>query len=377
MTRKKIVTIVGTRPEIIRLSRAIPSLDDCFDHTLIHTGQNYDFELNQIFFDELELRQPDMQLTTNDHGNGVAETIGNIIKGTYLALAKIKPAAVLLLGDTNSCLSAISAQKLNIPIFHVEAGNRCFDLRVPEESNRRLVDHISDVNITYSNNAKQNLLNEGLPPDRCLHLGSPMFEVISHYFDRARKSKILNELELEKGKYFLVSMHREENTNTKSDIENLANILNLLANKFGCPVILSAHPRTRKKLKEFPQKLSSNIRALKPFGFLDYLWLQANARIVLSDSGTITEESSILGFKAINLRETHERPEGMEEAVVMLAGTDPDRVFQTIEVLESQVTYGGYHVNPVPDYRVENFSKKLVRIIQSYTEYILSKTYHK
>ena len=375
MSKRKIVTIVGTRPEVIRLSRVLPALDEYFDHTLIHTGQNFDYELNEVFFCELSLRQPDIQLETAKTSKNVADTVGNVIRDVFCALEEIKPSAVLILGDTNSCLSAIAAKKLQIPIFHIEAGNRCFDSRVPEESNRKLVDHLSDINLTYSQAAKQNLLNEGYPADQIIAVGSPMYEVVNYFLPKVNDSQILDELTLSPKKYFLFSLHREENTFSEQSIVNFCDILNCVANRFDADVIVSTHPRTKMKLDEFPQNISSKVRFLKPLGFLDYLKLQMASRATLSDSGTITEEASILGFPAINLRETHERHEGMEEAVVMMAGNKPDRVLQTLALLELQVTKGSDISNNVPDYNVRNFSNKVVRILQSYPEYIMNKVY--
>lgn len=368
MKKLKVATIVGTRPEIIRLSRVIKSLQKYCDHSLIHTGQNYDYELSKIFFEDLSLKEPDYYLKAA--GDSASDTIGKIISAMDPLLEKLQPDAVLILGDTNSCLSAIPAKRLKIPIFHMEAGNRCFDQRVPEEINRKIVDHISDVNLTYSNIARGYLLREGLPPDLVIKTGSPMKEVLLHYREKIDSSKVLQKHHLLPKNFFLVSAHREENIDDKNNFNNLVNIINSLANKFSLPVILSAHPRTRKKIKELGVNFEKEIKILKPLSFSDYNKLQYESKAVLSDSGTITEESSILNFPALNLREAHERPEGMEESSVIMVGLNCERVMQSLSIIENQSRGKNRSLNIVGDYDNQNVSEKIVRIIHSYTDYI-------
>ncbi|WP_321326645.1 non-hydrolyzing UDP-N-acetylglucosamine 2-epimerase [uncultured Parasphingorhabdus sp.] len=369
MTKKlKIATIVGTRPELIRLSRVMDALDRHSDHLIVHTGQNYDYELNGIFYEDLGLRQPDVFLEAA--GDTAAETIGNIIAKSAKILAEHRPDAVLVLGDTNSCLAVISAKRLKIPTFHMEAGNRCFDMRVPEEINRRIVDHTADINLTYSQIAREYLLREGLDPQRVIVTGSPMREVLSAYGDRIAASNVQEQLGLEKHGYFVVSAHREENIEDPRQFEGLVEILNMLPDRFGLPVILSTHPRTRNKIEATGAKLDPRVQQMKPFGFSDYNALQMNARAVLSDSGTITEESSILNFPALNIRETHERPEGMEEAAVMMVGMNPERVLQGLEILQTQPRGEERALHLVDDYAPDNVSEKIVRIIHSYTDFV-------
>jgi UDP-N-acetyl-L-fucosamine synthase len=366
----KVVTVIGTRPEIIRLSRVMASLDTslAIEHIILHTGQNYDYELNQIFFDDLGIRKPNYFLDAA--GQSPTETVGNILIKIDPLLEELRPDAFLVLGDTNSCLCAISAKKRHIPIFHMEAGNRCFDLRVPEETNRRIVDHISDVNLTYSDIAREYLLREGLPADRIIKTGSPMFEVLNHYMSSIETSDILNRLSLEKHKYFVVSAHREENINNHSNFNNLINSLNLVAKNFDLPVIVSTHPRTRKMIDIAGMSLHKNIQLLKPIGFIDYNALQLHSKAVLSDSGTISEESSILNFPALNIRQSHERPEAMEETSVIMVGLNPERVFQGLLQLEFQKRGKERSFRRVADYSMPNVSDKIVRIIISYTDYI-------
>ena len=366
----KVMTVVGTRPEIIRLSRVLSALDrsEAIEHVLVHTGQNYDYELNQIFFEDMELRQPDYFL--NAAGKTATETIGLILINIDPILEKEKPDAFLVLGDTNSCLCAIPAKKRHIPIFHMEAGNRCFDQRVPEETNRRIVDHISDINLTYSDIAREYLLREGIAADRIIKTGSPIFEVLNHYLPKVQASQILQKLSLEKGKYFVVSAHREENIGSAENFDKLVVILNKIADEFKLPVIISTHPRTRKMIEEKNVKFNPLIHLMKPLGLNDYLNLQSNAKAVLSDSGTISEESSTLNFPALNIREAHERPEAMEEAAVMMVGLNPDRILQGLKQLEYQKTGAERNFRPVADYSMPNVSEKVVRIIISYTDYI-------
>jgi len=364
----KIATIIGTRPEIIRLSRVMAALDSHVDHIVIHTGQNYDHELNQVFFDELELRKPDHFLEAA--GSNVAETIGLVISRTDEVLPKIRPDAVLILGDTNSCLAAIAAKRRKIPVFHMEAGNRCFDQRVPEEINRKIVDHIADINMPYSDISRDYLLREGIAPDRVIKTGSPMFEVLNHYRQKIESSDILQRLSLQKNGYFLVSAHREENIDDPNQFQKLMQVLNGLAETYELPVVVSTHPRTRKTIDSAASCVHSHVRFLKPFGYLDYNHLQTAARVTLSDSGTITEESSILNFPAINIRNAHERPEGMEEAAVIMTGLEWPRILTAMNVVETQPR-GGERLFPiVADYNVANVSEKVVRIILSYTDYI-------
>jgi len=364
----RVMTIVGTRPEIIRLSRVMAALDDATAHTIVHTGQNYDYELNGIFFEDLGIRKPDRFLEAA--GATAAETIGAVIAKADAVMRELTPDAVLILGDTNSALSAIPAKRLRIPVFHMEAGNRCFDERVPEEINRRMVDHIADVNLPYSDIARGYLLREGLPPDRVIKTGSPMFEVLAHYRPRIDASKVLGTLKLKKGEYFVVSAHREENVDSPRQFEKLLAILDRVADTYGQRVIVSTHPRTRKQLEKAGHASHKLVEFLKPLGFSDYVRLQMDARAVLSDSGTIYEESSILNFPAVNLREAHERPEGMEEASLVMAGLDPDRVLQALAVVERQRRGNDRDFRLVADYAVPNVSQKVVRLILSYTSYV-------
>jgi UDP-N-acetylglucosamine 2-epimerase (non-hydrolysing) len=364
----KIVTVVGTRPEIIRLSRVMARLDQDMDHVIVHTGQNYDYELNEIFFTDLGIRKPDHFLGAA--GATAAETIGQVIMKVDGLLGEIRPEALLVLGDTNSCLTAIPAKRRHIPIFHMEAGNRCFDQRVPEETNRKIVDHISDVNLTYSDIAREYLLREGLPPDRVIKTGSPMFEVLTHYKPKILSSDALDRFGLAGNDYFLVSSHREENIEPEDQFRKLVSILNNLAGTTGKRVIVSTHPRTRKRLDSLGITLHPGVELLKPLGFTDYVRLQMNARTTLSDSGTITEESSILNFPALNLREAHERPEGMEEASVMMTGLEWERVHQGLAILAHQGRGEVRTLRPVSDYSMPNVSEKVIRIILSYTDFI-------
>ena len=366
----KVVTVVGTRPEIIRLSRVIAALDNskAIDHVLIHTGQNYDYNLNEIFFKELGIRTPDYFLEAA--GETATETIGNILIKIDPLLDKLNPDAFLVLGDTNSCLCAIPAKKRKIPIFHMEAGNRCFDQRVPEETNRKIVDHIADVNLTYSDIAREYLLKEGLPADRIIKTGSPMFEVLSFYSDKINSSSVIEDLSLNKGKYFLVSAHREENISSEKNFKNLIDSLNKLASNYEFPIIVSTHPRTRNKLNELNLNTDPLIQFLEPLGFIDYNALQQNAFVVLSDSGTISEESSILNFRALNIREAHERPEAMEEAAVIMVGLDSKNILRGVSEVQSQLVRVERNFNMVSDYSKPNVSSKMVRIILSYTSYI-------
>ncbi len=368
MKKLKVVTVVGTRPEIIRLSRVLARLDETTDHCLVHTGQNYDYELNQIFFEDLELRKPDHFL--NVAAGSAAQTIGAIISAVDIVLEAEKPDAMLVLGDTNSCLSVIPAKRRHIPIFHMEAGNRCFDQRVPEETNRRIVDHVADVNLTYSDIAREYLLAENLPPDRVIKTGSPMFEVLTHYAGRIDRSDVLGRLGLEEQDYFVVSAHREENIDDARAFPRLVEVLNEVARTYDRPVIVSTHPRTQKRIDAEGSTFHPQIRLLKPLGFHDYVRLQKSARAVLSDSGTITEESSILNFPALNIREAHERPEGMEEASVMMVGLNPERVLQALALIETQGRGKTRDLRLVADYSMPNVSEKVVRIIHSYTDYV-------
>ena len=368
MKKLKVLTVVGTRPEIIRLSRVIPRLDEVCEHILVHTGQNYDHELNQIFFEDLGLRQPDHFLDAA--GESAAETIGKIIIATDRLLRSERPEALLVLGDTNSCLAVLPAKRLRIPVFHMEAGNRCFDQRVPEEINRRIVDHTADLNMPYSTIAREYLLREGFPADRIVKTGSPMFEVLAYYQAGIDRSDILKRLELKEDEFFVFSMHREENIEDNANFAKLVEVLNSVATTHRLPVVVSTHPRTQKRIDSMKVNFDPSIRFLKPLGFLDYAKLQKSAKATLSDSGTISEESSILNFPALNLREAHERPESMEEAAVMLVGLDSNRVLQGLTILERQPRRVRRLNSPVADYAVPNVSDKVVRIIHSYTDYV-------
>jgi UDP-N-acetylglucosamine 2-epimerase (non-hydrolysing) len=370
MNKLKVMTIVGTRPEIIRLSRVIPLLDQYCEHVLVHTGQNYDYELNQVFFDDLGLRKPNHFLASAEGSESASQTIGNVISSVDRVISSELPEAVLILGDTNSSLAAIPAKRRHIPIFHMEAGNRSFDLRVPEEINRRIVDHTADINLTYSTIARDYLLREGLPPDQVIKTGSPMFEVMQYYLPKIKSSDVLKRLNLESCGYFVVSAHREENIDDRKNFLKLANILNAVAEDYDLPVIVSTHPRTKVRVDTVGMSFHPNIRLMKPIGFLDYVHLQMNAKAVLSDSGTITEESSILNFPALNLREAHERPEGFEEAAVMMVGLEIDRVRQALSVIADQSRGELRNLRLVDDYSTPNVSAKVLRIILSYTDYV-------
>jgi len=375
-SRLKVMTVVGTRPEIIRLSRVMAALDrsEAIDHIMVHTGQNYDYELNEIFFEDLGIRKPDFFL--NAAGASATETIGQILIKIDPLLESEKPDAFLVLGDTNSCLCAIPAKKRHIPIFHMEAGNRCFDQRVPEETNRRIVDHISDINLTYSDIAREYLLREGLPADRIIKTGSPMFEVLNHYKKDIEKSNVLDRLKLTTHKYFVVSAHREENINSGKNFAGLIESLNLIASTYGFPIIVSTHPRTRNMIESKKVEVRPEIQFLKPLGFNDYNALQVQSYVVLSDSGTISEESSILNFPALNIRDAHERPEAMEEASVMMVGMNPERIMQGLVQLQYQKRGTERNFRPVADYSMPNVSEKMVRIILSYTDYIKRVVWH-
>ena len=370
MKKLKVLTVVGTRPEIIRLSRILNKLDEFCEHILVHTGQNYDFELNQIFFNDLGIRKPDHFLACAENTQSAANTIGNIITDVDKVLEECRPDALLVLGDTNSCLSVIPAKRRQIPIFHKEAGNRCFDQRVPEETNRKIVDHIADINMPYSSIARDYLIAEGIPADQVVKTGSPMFEVLSYYMDNIDNSNILETLSIKKRNYFVVSAHREENVDDSSKLEKLMDSLNIIADAYNLPVIVSTHPRTQKRINDQGLKFHNNIKLLKPLGFHDYNKLQKNAKVVLSDSGTINEESSIMNFPALNIREAHERPEGMEEASVMMVGLGAERVMQSLQILESQTSGEERMLRQVYDYTMPNVSDKVVRIIHSYTDYV-------
>lgn len=379
MTKLKVMTVVGTRPEIIRLSRVMAKLDesDAFDHITVHTGQNYDYELNQIFYEDLDIRRPDYFL--NSAGDTATRTVGNILINIEPILEKEKPDAFLVLGDTNSCLCAIPAKKRHIPIFHMEAGNRCFDQRVPEETNRKIVDHIADINMPYSSIAREYLLSEGLKPDTIIKTGSPMFEVLNHYLTKIKESKIINELALVPKKYFIVSFHREENIENERNLLGLLNTLNKIAELYEYPIIVSTHPRTRKRIDSYFNQLAIQsshplIKWMRPMGFCDYNNLQMSAFAVLSDSGTISEESSILNFGALNLREAHERPEAMEEASVMMVGCNTERILQGLILLKYQQLGSQGKFKLANDYAVPNVSDKVLRIILSYTDFVKRNT---
>jgi UDP-N-acetylglucosamine 2-epimerase len=382
MNKLKIITIIGTRPEIIRLSRTLCQLDKFCNHYIVHTGQNYDYELNDIFFKDLEIRKPDYFLKSAVKSISASNTIGNLITSVDLILEKINPDAILILGDTNSCLAAIPAKKRKIPIFHMEAGNRCFDQRVPEEINRKIVDHVSDVNLTYSNLAREYLLKEGLPPDFVIKIGSPMFEVLNYYKPKINKSKILSKLLLKKDKYFVISAHREENIDSPVMFEKLIKTINTIAELYKIPVIVSLHPRTRKKILEAKIVFNKLVMLLKPLGFFDYIKLQMNSFSTLSDSGTISEESAILKFPALNLREAHERPEAMDEASVMMVGLDIERIMQGLDILKRNSKIRRNINKPfneilVADYKIPDVSSKVLKIILSYTDYVNRKIWKK
>ena len=364
----RVMTVVGTRPEIIRLSRVMAKLDEHTDHLLVHTGQNYDYELNQVFFDELGLRKPDVFLEAA--GRTAAETIGQVIIGIDGVLEREQVDALLVLGDTNSCLAVIPAKRRRVPIFHMEAGNRCFDMRVPEEVNRRIIDHTADINLPYSDIAREYLLAEGLPADRIIKTGSPMLEVLTHYRGGINASKALEVMGVEKSGYFLVSSHREENVDSAPQLDRLHETLNAIAERYKQPILVSTHPRTRKRLEARQLQFDPRVRLLQPFGFFDYNALQTNARAVLSDSGTISEESSILGFPALNIREAHERPEAMEEAAVIMTGLGKQRVLQSLDMIDERHGGGDFGTRPVADYAMPNVSEKVLRIILSYTDYV-------
>lgn len=370
MKKLKVMTVVGTRPEIIRLSRVLTALDksEAVEHIIVHTGQNYDYELNQIFFEDLGLRKPDHFLEAA--GRTATATVGNILIKIDPLLEEEKPDAFLVLGDTNSCLCAIPAKKRQIPIFHMEAGNRCFDQRVPEETNRKIVDHTADVNLTYSDIAREYLLREGLPADRIIKTGSPMFEVLTHYLPQIKASDVLSQLNLEDGKYFVVSSHREENINSEKNFQGLMDSLNAIAEKFGYPIIVSTHPRTQDMVDKKQIEMRREVQFLKPLGFHDYNALQLRSYAVLSDSGTISEESSILNFRALNIRDAHERPEAMEEASVMMVGMNSERIMQGLTQLQQQKVNEERNYRQVADYSMPNVSQKVVRIILSYTDYV-------
>jgi len=374
VTSMKVMTIVGTRPEVIKLCRVIRVLDAHVRHVLVHTGQNHDYELNQVFFDQLEIRKPDHFL--NVVAGNLGETLGNILARAYDVMVLERPDALLVLGDTNSCLATIVAKRLKIPIFHMEAGNRCFDQRVPEELNRKIVDHISDINLTYSDHAREYLLREGLPPDRIIKTGSPMYEVLSHYRSNIDQSDVLKTLRLKPEEYFVVSAHREENVDSESHFRQLNELLTAVADTYGRRIVFSVHPRTRARIDSAGISLPALVEQHKPFGFFDYVSLQRQAHAVISDSGTITEESSILNFPAVNIREAHERPEGMEEGAVMMTGLDCDRVMQALSILEKQPRGEQRTLRIVRDYDVPNVSEKVLRIILSYTDYVNRLVWH-
>ncbi len=368
MKKLKVLTIIGTRPELIRLSRIIPKLDKFCNHTLVHTGQNFDYELNQIFFDDLSIRKPNFFLEAN--GGTASENVGKVISAFDPVLERVKPDAILVLGDTNSALSVYSAKRRKIPIFHMEAGNRCYDQRVPEEINRKIIDHIADINLPYSSLARENLLREGLPSDLIIKTGSPLHEVLTYYKSQIESSDIVKKLKLKPYNFFLVSFHREENINSEIIFSSLIQLLNQLVDQYNLPIIFSVHPRTHTKIKLNKIKFPENIRILRPLGFFDYIKLQSTAKAVLSDSGSISEESSILNFPALNLRESHERLEAMEETSVMMTGLNIERIFQSLAVIEAQSRGFERNLNEVTDYKNQNVSEKIVRIIYSYTDYI-------
>ena len=375
MTKLRVMTVVGTRPEIIRLSKVIQQLDIDCDHILVHTGQNYDYELNEIFFDDLGIRKPDYFLSSA--GKSSSETIGNVIVKTDQLLEKTNPDAFLVLGDTNSCMAILPAKRRKIPTFHMEAGNRCFDMRVPEEINRRIVDHIADINLTYSSIARDYLLREGISPDLVIKTGSPMREVLEYYSQKIINSSILENLDLKEGEYFLISSHREENIEDNENFEKFISLLSALEERYNLPIIVSTHPRTKSKIDSENVKITKNVRLLKPLGFFDYNKLQISSKAVLSDSGTISEESSILNFRALNIRDSHERPEAMEEAAVMMVGLNITRVMQTLEIIEKQSFGNKRELKIVNDYKPDNVSGKVVRIIHSYTDYVNRKVWLK
>ncbi|MCD4811325.1 UDP-N-acetylglucosamine 2-epimerase (non-hydrolyzing) [bacterium] len=375
MNKLKVMTILGTRPEIIRLSRVMSALDKYMTQVIVHTGQNYDYELNQVFFDDLEIRKPDYFLEAA--GKSACETVGQIIAKVDEVLVKERPDALLVLGDTNSCLAAYPAKRQKIPVFHMEAGNRCFDQRVPEEINRKIVDHISDINMPYSSISREYLLREGLPPDRVIKTGSPMFEVLTHYMPKIETSDVLERLGLSEGEYFVVSAHREENVDDDVQFEKFIRVLNQIAERYKSRIIMTTHPRTKNRIKADGSIISDKVELLKPLGFCDYIYLQTRAHATLSDSGTITEESSILNFPALNIRNAHERPEGMEEAFVMMTGLEPERIMQGLEILALQSRGIERLLCPVSDYTMPNVSEKVVRIIVSYTDYTHRFVWHK
>lgn len=370
MKKLKVISVVGTRPEIIRLSRVLNKLDTNCEHVLVHTGQNYDYELNQIFFDDLNVRKPNYFLSCAQDSKSVANTIGNLITTVDEVLAGEKPDAMLVLGDTNSCLAVIPAKRRKIPIFHMEAGNRCFDQRVPEETNRRIVDHTADINLTYSSIAREYLIREGLPPDQVIKTGSPMYEVLQHHMSQITSSDILKRLDLKSEQFYLVSAHREENIDPDTSFSKFVQVINTMGQDHGLPVVVSTHPRTQKKIDQTHTKFHPMVRLIKPLGFIDYVHLQMHAKAVLSDSGTINEEASILNFPALNLREAHERPEAMEEAMVMMVGLEVERVRQGLNILKMQRRGTERQLRLVEDYNVPNVSEKVVRIIHSYTDYV-------
>lgn len=375
MSPMKVMTVVGTRPEVVKLSRVIQKLDEHTRHILVHTGQNHDYELNQVFFEQLEIRKPDHFL--NVAGSNLGESLGNIFARSYDVMSLERPDALLFLGDTNSCLGAIVGKRLKIPVFHMEAGNRCFDQRVPEEINRKIIDHVSDINMTYSDHAREYLLREGLPPDRVIKTGSPMFEVLFHYQSKIQQSEVLNALQLKPQDYFVLSAHREENVDSDSHFHKLMELLKGVAETYGKRIVFSVHPRTRARIASAKISLPSLIELHKPFGFFDYVQLQRQAKAVLSDSGTITEESSILNFPAVNIREAHERPEGMEEGSVMMTGLERERVLQALAILEQQPRGDQRGLRMVGDYDVPNVSEKVLRIIHSYTDYVNRLVWHR